>query len=436
MNELLVTGLLILCLLTLLVGGVWIGLALSGVAWLGLQLFTDRPAGEIMTFAIWDTASSWALTALPLFIWMGEILVRTSLPRDTLRGVAPWLDLLPGRLLHVNVVGATLFAALSSSSAATSTSIGKRTLPELAKRGYPDAAAANSLAGAGTLGLLIPPSLIMVVYALAADVPVDQLFAAGLLPGLLVAGLTMAYLIVWSVLNADLMPRHESRSSLGDKVAALLDLFPVLLLIAIVLGSLYTGWARPAEAAALGVLGALLVAAALGSLTWANFRDALLSATRLYCMLALLVAGAAFLAMALAEVGVPQLLVQWVNSLHLHSFVLLLILMLFYLALGSVLDGVSAVLLTMGLVMPVVRAAGIDPLWFGVFLILVVEMAQITPPAGFNLFMLQALTGRPMSWVVRTTGPMLFLLVLVAGLLYAFPVIVTWLPEQMMAARS
>lgn len=432
MGDLAVSLLLLCCLLALLLGGVWIGLALIGAAWLGLQLFTEVSANEALVRMVWASTSSLNLTALPLFIWMGEILVRTNLPRDTLRGVAPWLDMLPGRLLHVNVVGATLFSALSSSSAATSTSIGKRTLPELSKRGYPDQVVVTSLAGAGTLGLLIPPSLIMVIYALQAKVSVAQLFAGALLPGLLVTGLSMAYLMVWSLLNRDLMPHDDSRSSLMDKLSALLDLFPVLLLIGVVLGSLFSGWARPEEAAALGVMGALLLSASLGSLNWAHFRDALMGAVRLYCMLMLLTAGADFMTMALTQVGVPDMLKHWVAQWHLPMFVLLLGLMLFYLALGSVLDGISVILLTTGLVLPLVTAAGIDPLWFGIFVVLVLEMAQITPPAGFNLFMLQALTGRPLAWVVRATGPMLFLLVMVGVLMIAWPDLVLWLPRRML----
>lgn len=382
MNDLLVTTLLVVSLFLLLGSGVWIGLTLTGVAWIGMQLFSARPAGDAMAVTIWGSASSWTLTALPLFIWMGEILFRTKLSEDMFKGLAPWMNRLPGRLLHTNVLGCTLFAAVSGSSAATCATVGKMSLPELLARGYPERVVIGSLAGAGTLGLLIPPSLIMIVYGVTADVSIARLFAAGVLPGLLVAGLMMGYLMVWALLHPDQVPAPERRTTLREKLTASRHLIPVMALIVAVLGSIYLGWATATEAAGVGVLGALVLSAAQGSLNWRTFRESLMGATRLYCMIALILAGAAFLTLSMGYIGLPRHLAQWIGSLGLTPFMLLLALAVFYIVLGCFLDGISIIVLTMGVVMPIVHAAGIDPVWFGIFLVLVVEMAQITPPSA------------------------------------------------------
>ncbi|MEW6099973.1 MAG: TRAP transporter large permease subunit [Pseudomonadota bacterium] len=432
MNDLLVTTLLVVSLFLLLGSGVWIGLTLTGVAWIGMQLFSARPAGDAMAVTIWGSASSWTLTALPLFIWMGEILFRTKLSEDMFKGLAPWMSRLPGRLLHTNVLGCTLFAAVSGSSAATCATVGKMSLPELLARGYPERVVIGSLAGAGTLGLLIPPSLIMIVYGVTADVSIARLFAAGVLPGLLVAGLMMGYLMVWALLHPDQVPAPERRTTLREKLTASRHLIPVMALIVAVLGSIYLGWATATEAAGVGVLGALVLSAAQGSLNWRTFRESLMGATRLYCMIALILAGAAFLTLSMGYIGLPRHLAQWIGSLGLTPFMLLLALAVFYIVLGCFLDGISIIVLTMGVVMPIVHAAGIDPVWFGIFLVLVVEMAQITPPVGFNLFVLQGMTGHQLPYVARAAMPMFLLLVAALGLLYAFPGLVTWLPGKVM----
>jgi len=432
MNDLLITALLILSLFALLGTGVWIGLTLTGVAWIGMQLFSARPAGDAMAVTIWGSASSWTLTALPLFIWMGEILFRTRLSEDMFKGLAPWMNRLPGRLLHTNVIGCTIFAAVSGSSAATCATIGKMTLPELLSRGYPDRVVIGSLAGAGTLGLLIPPSLIMIVYGVSANVSIAQLFAAGVLPGLMVAGLMMGYLMLWALLNPGQVPPPEAATSLASKLKASMSLIPVVLLIVAVLGSIYAGVATATEAAALGVVGSLLLSALQGSLSWTSLKESLMGATRLYCMIALILAGAAFLTLSMGYIGLPRHLAEWIGSLGLTPLGLLTALMLFYIVLGCFLDGISMIVLTMGVILPIVQAAGIDLLWFGIFLILVVEMAQITPPVGFNLFVLQGMTGRDLAWIARAAFPMFVLLILALGLLYLFPGIATWLPQQLM----
>jgi C4-dicarboxylate transporter, DctM subunit len=431
MSDLGITFLLIGTLFLILGSGVWIGLTLSGVAWIGMQLFSSRPAGDAMAVTIWGSSSSWTLTALPLFVWMGEILFRTRLSQDMFRGLAPWMQSLPGRLLHVNVVGCAIFAAVSGSSAATCATIGKMSLPELKQRGYPDGISVGSLAGAGTLGLLIPPSIIMIVYGVTADVSIAQLFIAGVLPGILLALLFSGYLVYWALRNPSLVPPADQRMSFAEKLRESRYLIPVVLLIVAVLGSIYSGIATATEAAAVGVLGSLVISAAQGSLNWQTFKDSLLGGTRLYCMIALILAGAAFLTLSMGYIGLPRHLAEWIATLGLTQFQLLVVLMVFYVVLGCFLDGISMVVLTMGVILPTVQKAGIDPLWFGIFIVLVVEMAQITPPVGFNLFVLQGMTGREIGWIAKVTLPFFFLMIAAVGLIYFFPQIVTFLPQQM-----
>ncbi len=431
MNDLLITALLIGSLFLILGSGVWIGLTLSGVAWIGMQVFSSRPAGDAMAVTIWGSSSSWTLTALPLFIWMGEILFRTRLSSDMFRGLSPWVQGLPGRLLHTNVIGCTIFAAVSGSSAATCATIGKMTLPELKRRGYPDDIAIGSLAGAGTLGLLIPPSIIMIVYGVSADVSIARLFMAGVLPGVMLASLFSGYLVVWALLNPGRVPAADAPMSFAQKLYESRHLIPVVLLIAAVLGSIYSGVATATEAAAVGVLGSLVLSGLQGSLNWASFRDALMGGTRLYCMIALILAGASFLTLAMGYIGLPRHLAEWIGGQGLSPLALLTVLMLFYIVLGCFLDGISMVVLTMGVILPTVQKAGIDLVWFGIFIVLVVEMAQITPPVGFNLFVLQGMTQREIGWIARVTLPFFFLMILAIGLIWVFPGIVTALPSRM-----
>ena len=431
MSDLAITGLLVLSLFLILGSGVWIGLTLSGVAWIAMQLFSARPAGDAMAVTIWGSASSWTLTALPLFIWMGEILFRTRLSQDMFKGLAPWVQALPGRLLHTNVVGCTIFAAVSGSSAATCATIGKMTLPELGKRGYPEDITIGSLAGAGTLGLLIPPSIIMIVYGVAADVSIAKLFIAGVLPGILLAALFSGYLMVWALMNPGKVPRPDRVLSFSEKLHESRHLIPVVLLIAAVLGSIYSGVATATEAAAVGVVGSLLLSLVQGSLSWDTFKTSLLGATRLYCMIALILAGAAFLTLAMGYIGLPRHLAEFIGGLGLSPFMLMVALAVFYVVLGCFLDGISMVVLTMGVILPTVQAAGFDLIWFGIFIVIVVEMAQITPPVGFNLFVLQGMTKKDIAYIARVTMPFFLLMCAMVLLLWFFPGIATWMPGHM-----
>jgi len=436
MGDIGLTLTLLVILFLLLGSGLWIGLSLLGVALAGMVFFTVRPAGDAMATTIWGASSSWTLTALPLFIWMGEILFRTRLSEDMFRGLAPWMSGLPGRLLHTNIIGCAIFAAVSGSSAATCATIGKMTLPELKARNYPEPISIGSLAGAGTLGLLIPPSIILIVYGVAAEVSIAQLFIAGVIPGIMLAALFSGYVAIWSLFNRDRIPPADISMSFGQKVWASRRLIPVILLILAVLGSIYAGIATATEAAVIGVVGALALSAVQGSLDRKSFVDSLMGATRTSCMIALILAGSSFLSLAMGFTGLPRHLAEWISAMQLSPLTLLVVLTLFYILLGCFLDGISMVVLTIAIVMPMVQQAGFDLVWFGIYVVLVVEMAQITPPVGFNLFVLQGMTGRSIVYVARHTLPFFFLMVVAVAIVVLFPEIVTFLPKQMVPTRS
>ena len=435
------TAVFLFVLFFLLGTGVWIGLALIGVAYVGIEIFTPRPAGDAMITTIWATASSWGITALPLFIWMGEILFRTRLSEDMFRGLAPWMQRLPGGLLHTNVVGCAIFAAVSGSSAATLSTIGKMSIPELRRRKYPEFMTIGTLAGSATLGLMIPPSLILIVYGVTINESITKLFIAGILPGIGLALLFMVYVAVWHVLWRGGLPEKDPTMTVRQKLWNSRFLVPVLCLVLAVIGSMYRGYATPTEAAAIGVLGALILAAAQGSLNWTSFNDSLMGAVRTSAMVAFILMGAAFLTLSMGYTGLPRALAGWIASLDLSIYTLIAALTLFYIVVGCFLDGISAVVLTMAVVEPMVNVpafqeAGFSMIWFGIFLVVVVEMAQITPPIGFNLFVLQGLTRHPMSYIALTALPMFLLMVLMVVVLVIFPELATWLPETARPATA
>lgn len=418
-------------LFTLLGAGVWVGLALMGVAWVGMELFTTRPVGDAMLTTIWRSSSSWTLTALPLFIWMGEILYRTRLSENMFRGLAPWMSRLPGGLMHTNVVGCTVFAAVSGSSAATLTTVGKMSIPELRRRNYPERQIIGTLAGAATLGLMIPPSLTLIVYGVTINESITRLFMAGIIPGLVLAGLFMGWIALQPLLNRDWKPLPEPRMSLREKLWEARYLIPLFVLILAVIGSMYLGLATATEAAAIGVVGSLVLAATQGSLTLRTLLDSLMGAVRTSAMIALILAGAAFLSLAMGFTGLPRALAEWIGGMELSRFQLLMALLVFYIVIGCFLDGISSVVLTMAVVEPLIRGAGIDMIWFGIFIVVVVEMAQITPPIGFNLFVLQGMTGHGMGYIARAAVPMFFIMVVMVFILILWPELATWLPDQM-----
>ena len=427
--------LLVFLLFLVLAGGVWVAITLAIIGLVATVSNVATPAGAVMATSIWQSLNSWDLTALPMFLWMGDILYRTRLSEDMFEGLAPWLARLPGRLLHVNILGCAIFAAVSGSSAATCATIGRISIPELQKRGYDERLMIGTLAGSGTLGLLIPPSIIMIVYASATDQSIARLFIAGVIPVMILAALFMGYVMTWSIINSDRMPPADPPTSFANRLAATRRLLPVVLLIAGIIGSIYGGLASATEAAVVGVIGALILAWTTGTLTWKTFSDALLSATKTSCMICFILAGAAFLTTAMGFTGIPRALAEWISAMELSRWQLLVALTLFFIMLGCFLDGISMVVLTTSVVIPMVEKMGIDLIWFGIYIVIVVEMAQITPPVGFNLYVLQSLTGRNLFVVAAYTLPLFLLMCLMIALLVAFPGIALWLPSTMLDAR-
>ncbi|MBC8301753.1 MAG: TRAP transporter large permease subunit [Pelagibacterales bacterium] len=431
MPELFLTIFFISILLLFLGSGVWVAISMIGVSSIGMLIFTTRPVGDAMATTIWGTSSSWTLTALPLFVWMGEILFRTKLSENLFKGLAPWMSRLPGGLIHVNIVGCALFAAISGSSAATVATVGKMSIPELRKRNYPEKLLLGSLAGSGTLGLLIPPSIILIIYGVTVQESIAKLFIAGIIPGIMIAIIFMLYVIIWSIINKKEMPTFNENFSFREKIKGSSQLFPVIILITSVIGSIYTGIATATEAASLGVVGALILSFFQKTLTKETFKLSLLGATKTSCMIAFILAGSAFLSLAMGFTGLPRNLAIWIQEMNLSPYVLIFVLTIFYIILGMFLDGISAVVLTMAIIEPMIRQAGFDMIWFGIFLVVVVEMAQITPPVGFNLFVLQGMAGKDMGFIAKSAFPLFLLLILAVIFIVVFPEIALWLPQQM-----
>lgn len=432
MSEVSMTILLLLVLFALLGSGIWVAFSLLAVGMTGMFLFTEAPLGDVLATTVWGASNGWALAALPLFIWMGEILFRSRLSEDMFTALSPWLTKLPGRLLHVNILGCGIFAAVSGSSAATAATIGKMSIPELSKRGYPEKMMIGTLAGSATLGLLIPPSIILIVYGVATEQSIARLFIAGLLPGMLLVSLFIGYVVIWSLLNKNAIPGEaEEKVPFKEKLNRSRGLIPVVLLIGGVIGSIYSGIASPTDAAAVGVVLALILSWHGGSLSKQTFIEGLLGATKTSCMIAFILAGAAFLTVAMGFTGIPKMLAGWIGTMNLSPYALLGALTIFFIVLGCFLDGISVVVLTTSVIMPMVEQAGIDPLWFGIFVVIVVEMSQITPPVGFNLFVIQGLTGMNILRVAYAAIPFFLLLLVALAIIVAVPEVVTILPKLM-----
>jgi len=431
MSTALLTIVLLVAMFALLGSGLWVAFALLGVGMLGMGVATQAPLGQVLATTSWGASNSWALAALPLFIWMGEILFRSRLSEDLFAGLSPWMNRLPGKLLHVNILGCGIFAAVSGSSAATAATIGKMSMPELLRRGYDRRLAIGTLAGSGTLGLLIPPSIILIVYGVATEESIARLFIAGIVPGIMLVVLFMGYVVVWALLSSGKQPRDEGVVRWGERIRGLKRLAPVVLLITGVIASIYLGIASPTDAAAVGVLLALVLSWFSGTLSKANLVDSLMGATRTSCMIAFILAGAAFLTVAMGFTGIPRHLAEWIVTLQLSPTMLIVALTFFFVLLGCFLDGISVVVLTTSVILPMVEAAGIDRIWFGIYIVIVVEMAQITPPVGFNLFVLQGMTGDNILTVARAALPFFFVLVLAVVLIMIFPQLATWLPTKM-----
>lgn len=433
MSTLTVAMILLALLLVLLAGGVWIAISLAAVGWFGLQFFTTTPPEVNLFQSFWGSSASWTLAALPLFIWMGEILYRTKLSEEMFEGLAPWLTWLPGRLMHVNIIGCSVFGTVSGSSAATCATIAKVALPELTRRGYDEKVCLGSLCGAGTLGILLPPSIIMVVYAVAAEVSILKVFIAGLIPGMILTLLFSGYIVVWALLNPEKTPKEEMRLPFMEKLYRSRHLIPCVLLIVFIVWVMVVGWATATEAAAFGVLGALGIAWWAGGLTKQTFWQSLMGATRLSCMILFILAGASFLSSCMAFTGIPKALAAWVEALEPNKYMLIAILAGIYILLGTALDGVSMIVLTTSIVIPMIEKAGFDLVWFGIFIVLLVEIAEVTPPLGFNLFVLQTMSGRDSNYVALASVPFFFMMVVALALITIWPELATWLPDVLIS---
>jgi C4-dicarboxylate transporter DctM subunit len=431
MDQVVVSLLLVGLLFLLLGAGIWVAFALMGVGFIAMSVLTSTPVGKTMAITVWGSSYSWELAALPMFIWIGEILFRSRLSQDMFSGISPWVSRLPGRLLHVNILGCGIFAAVSGSSAATTATIGKIALPQLFERKYDERMVIGTLAGSGTLGLLIPPSIILIVYGAATEESIARLFIAGVLPGLMLVLLFMGYVVVWSLLFPRKVPPRDPPLPFRQRLYASRRLLPVLAMILAVIGSIYTGIASPTDAAAVGVFLSLVISRLQGTLSWKTFIEGVAGATKMSCMIAFILAGAGFMSIAMGFVGLPAALAQWIASLGLSVYSLILVLTLFFVILGCFLDGISIVVLTTAIILPMVDQVGIDRVWFGIYLVLVVEMSQITPPVGFNLFVIQALTKKNIFYIALCALPFFLVLVLAVALLVLFPEIATYLPQKM-----
>ena len=436
MDILLMGGMLLIIMLVLLAGGVWIAMTLAIVGWVGQAFFTNTLPGKNLFSAFWESNASWELAALPLFIWMGEILFRTKLSEEMFEGLRPWLNRIPGRLMHTTIIGCGVFGSVSGSSAATCATIAKVALPELKRRGYNENLAIGSLASAGTLGILIPPSITMVVYAVAADASIIRIFLAGFLPGFLLMLLFSGYIAWWSLRHPDQVPPADPPTTFREKIRLSGNLIPCGLLIVFIVWVLVAGWATATECAAFGVLGSLAIAAWGRCLTWTNFTEGLMGATRTSCMIMFILAGAAFLTKTMAFTGIPRELAEWVDAMQLSPYALIGALVVVYLILGTALDGISMIVLTSAVVLPMIQKAGFDLIWFGIFIVLLVEIAEVTPPVGFNLFVLQNMTGKDSNVIARAAIPFFVCMVVCIALITLFPQIVTILPDLVMGKEK
>lgn len=431
MSIIVIALILILLMFFLLLIGIWIPAGVAITAWFGLVFFSDKDTMMNLANVWWNSSSSYTLAALPLFVWMGEILFRTKLSEQMFTGLSPWLNWLPGRLMHVNILGCGIFGSVSGSSAATCATIAKSALPELTKRGYDEKITLGSLSCAGTLGILIPPSITMVVYAVAADQSIIRIFLAGFIPAAILMGLFSGYIIVWALLNPDKTPPAE-KYTLQQRLHSIGQLMPCTALIIFIAWLMLAGYSTATEAAAYGVVGSLVLAAAGRNLSWTNFWQSLLSATRLTAMIMFVLGATSFLSIVMSYTGIPRGLAEWVQSMQLSPWVLILMLTIIYILLGTALDGISMIALTTVTVLPMVQAAGFDLVWFGIFVILLVEIAEVTPPVGFNLFVLQSMTGKDSNYIAKVSLPFFAMMVLAVALVTIWPELVTWLPDQVM----
>ena len=441
-DPLILSIVLIFIMFVFLLSSIWIGVSLILTGIVGMLIFENNlppvisifdKIGDLLASSMYDSLNSWSLAALPIFILMGEILYKSSISTRLLNGLTPWLNFIPGKLLHVNVAACSLFAAISGSSSATTATVGKITLDELKKRGYSKSLAIGSLAGSGTLGFLIPPSLIMIIYGVLSNVSIGKLFMAGILPGLLLATLYSFYIMIISSIDKSVVPEEDVKYTMNDYIHSLKDLFPVFSLILVVLGSIYGGLATPTEAASLGVLGAVVLAVYFKSFTFDVMKNALLNTIKTSIMISFIIVGAGFLSQVVGFLGIARAISEFIGTLGLSPLMLILIIGVMYIILGMILDGISIVVMTLPIVLPIIVMAGFDPLWFGIFLVFMVELSQITPPVGFSLFVIQSISGEKIEYILKATLPFFLLMIVAVVLITFFPEIVQFLPKYMTA---
>lgn len=439
-DPLTLTIILLIVMFAFLLSSIWIGVSLMLTGIFGMLIFkVNLPPsiniwdkiGDLLSSSLYDSLNSWSLAALPMFILMGELLYKSSISTRLFNGLIPWLTKVPGRLLHINVAACSLFAAVSGSSAATTATIGKITLGELRKRGYSKSLSLGSLAGSGTLGFLIPPSLIMIIYGVLSNVSIGKLFIAGILPGILLASSYALYIIIAASIDKNAVPRREEEVTWSQRVHSLKDLLPIFLLITLVLGSIYGGFATPTEAAALGVLGSIILGFYFKSLDSEVFKTAILNTIKTTVMISFIIAGAGFLSQVVGFLGIARALSEYIASLGLSPYMLIFVVGIMYMILGMMLDGISMVVMTLPIVLPIVTAAGYSPLWFGIFLVLMVELSQITPPVGFSLFVIQSISGAKIGYILKATFPFFVIMILIVVVLTIFPEITFYLPSKM-----
>jgi tripartite ATP-independent transporter DctM subunit len=441
-DPLILSIILVFIMFVFLLSSIWIGISLILTGILGMLIAVNHlppvlsiydKIGDLLAASMYDSLNSWSLAALPIFILMGEILYKSSISTRLLNGLTPWLSFVPGKLLHINVAACSLFAAISGSSSATTATVGKITLDELKKRGYSKSLALGSLAGSGTLGFLIPPSLIMIIYGVLSNVSIGKLFMAGILPGLLLATLYSVYIMIAASVDKSVVPSNKDKYSLRDFTHSLKDLFPVLSLITVVLGSIYGGLATPTEAASLGVLGSVVLAIYFKSLSFEVMKNALLNTIKTSVMISFIIVGAGFLSQVVGFLGIARAISEFIGSMGLSPFALILIIGIMYVFLGMILDGISIVVMTLPIVLPIIQLAGFDPLWFGIFLVFMVELSQITPPVGFSLFVIQSISGEKIEYILKATLPFFILMIVAVVLITVFPEIVEFVPRYMTA---
>jgi len=415
-----------LALFTLLAIGVHIAIALAMVGVVGF--FAFQGTAGLTSLVPFSTLDSFILTAIPLFIFMGEILVQCGASDMIYRGTSRLFAWLPGGLFHSNIGACAMFAAISGSSPATAATIGTVAIPALKKRGYDMHLTLGSLAAGGTLGILIPPSINLIVYGVIAEESIGQLFAGGVIPGIILAGMFMIYIGVRAVKNTRLAPK-EMAFSVKGVILSFKDLWPLFVLLIIVLGGIFGGLMTPTEAAAIGSTASLLIAVVLRRFSWALLKSSLASSLQTSCMVLFIIVGASILASFFSRAGIPIAVAELIVSWGVSKWVVLILIYVIYIFLGCFIDALSILVMTAATVLPIIEGLGFNPIWFGVVYVVTAETGMITPPMGLNLFVIQGISKEDLGKVVIGSMPFFLIMVVCLAIFTVFPSIVLWLPN-------